>query len=47
LGEARPGEAGICFGERLSRDMIAVRIEPRLRFAVVGSPAYFQGRTVR
>jgi DNA-binding transcriptional LysR family regulator len=37
-------DAGIRFGERLSRDMVAVRIKPRLRFAVVGSPAYFADR---
>ena len=29
---------------RDSQDMIAVRIKPTLRFTVVGSPAYFQGR---
>ncbi|HEV2674766.1 MAG TPA: LysR family transcriptional regulator [Aliidongia sp.] len=38
-------DAGVRFGERLSQDMIAVRIRPRLRFAVVGSPAYLDGRT--
>jgi DNA-binding transcriptional LysR family regulator len=37
-------DAGVRFGERLSQDMIAVRIKPRLRFAVVGSPDYFKGR---
>ncbi|MBV8793649.1 MAG: LysR family transcriptional regulator [Hyphomicrobiales bacterium] len=37
-------DAGIRFGERLSQDMVAVRIKPRLRFAVVGSPSYFEGR---
>jgi DNA-binding transcriptional LysR family regulator len=35
-------DAGIRFGERLSQDMIAVRIRPRFRFAVVGSPNYFE-----
>ena len=39
-------DAGVRFGERLSQDMIAVRIKHRLRFVVVGSPAYFQGRTI-
>lgn len=34
-------DAGIRFGERLSQDMVAVRINPSLRFAVVGAPAYF------
>jgi DNA-binding transcriptional LysR family regulator len=38
-------DAGIRFGERLSQNMIAVRIKPRLRFAVVGSPEYLKGRT--
>ncbi len=37
-------DAGIRFGERLSQDMVAVHIKPRLRFAVVGSPAYFADR---
>lgn len=37
-------DAGVRFGERLSQDMIAVRIRPRLRFAVVGSPGYFKDR---
>src|ERR1700761_1014937 len=35
-------DAGIRLGERLSQDMIAVRIRSNLRFAVVGSPAYFE-----
>jgi DNA-binding transcriptional LysR family regulator len=34
-------DAGIRFGERLSQDMVAVRIKPSLRFAVVGAPNYF------
>lgn len=34
-------DAGIRFGERLSQDMVAVRIRPSLRFAVVGAPDYF------
>jgi DNA-binding transcriptional LysR family regulator len=37
-------DAGVRFGESLSQDMIAVRIKPRLRFAVVGSPKYFHAR---
>jgi DNA-binding transcriptional LysR family regulator len=37
-------DAGIRFGERLSQDMIAVHIGPRLRFSVVGSPNYFATR---
>ncbi|WP_423601801.1 LysR family transcriptional regulator [Sphingomonas sp. MS122] len=35
-------DAGIRLGESLRDGMTAVRIEPRLRFAVVGSPAYFE-----
>ncbi|SVK37480.1 LysR family transcriptional regulator [Luteibacter aegosomatis] len=35
-------DAGIRFGERLSQDMIAVRIKPKFRFTVVGSPSYFE-----
>ncbi|MFG6484950.1 LysR family transcriptional regulator [Klebsiella pneumoniae] len=35
-------DAGIRFGERLSPDMIAVRIKPTFRFVVVGSPDYFK-----
>ncbi|MDX8510262.1 LysR family transcriptional regulator [Mesorhizobium captivum] len=38
-------DCGIRFGERLTQNMIAVRIKPTLRFSVVGSPEYFQGRT--
>jgi DNA-binding transcriptional LysR family regulator len=37
-------DAGIRFGERIGEGMIAVRIKPRLRLVVVGSPAYFEGR---
>jgi len=39
-------DAGIRFGERLSQDMVAVHIRPRLRFAVVGSPDYLRSRAV-
>lgn len=39
-------DAGIRFGERLSQQMIAVRIKSKLRFTVVGSPAYFAGKQV-
>lgn len=35
-------DAGIRPGERLSQDMIAVRIKSRFRFTVVGSPSYFE-----
>jgi DNA-binding transcriptional LysR family regulator len=37
-------DAGVRMGEQVARDMIAVRIGPDLRFAVVGSPAYFTRR---
>lgn len=33
-------DAGVRLGERLEKDMIAVRIGPRLRMAAVASPAY-------
>jgi len=37
-------DAGVRLGEQVARDMVAVRIGPDLRMAVVGSPEYFQGR---
>ena len=37
-------DAGIRVGEMVAKDMIAVRIGPDMRVAVVGSPAYFAGR---
>lgn len=37
-------DAGIRLGERIERDMIAVRISGDIRMAVVGSPAYFANR---
>ncbi len=37
-------DAGVRLGESIARDMVAVRIGPDLRMAVVGSPAYFTGR---
>jgi DNA-binding transcriptional LysR family regulator len=39
-------DAGIRLGESLRDGMTAVKIQPRLRFAVVGSPAYFQKRSI-
>jgi DNA-binding transcriptional LysR family regulator len=39
-------EAGVRLGEALAKDMIAVRIGPDLRMAVVGSPAYFEKRPI-
>lgn len=34
-------DAGVRLGEQVAKDMIAVRIGPDLRMAVVGAPAYF------
>ena len=34
-------DAGVRMGEQVARDMVAVRIGPDMRMAVVGSPAYF------
>lgn len=35
-------DAGVRLGEQVAKDMIAVRIAPDMRMAVVGSPAYLQ-----
>src|SRR5437764_4739375 len=35
-------DAGIRMGERVARDMIAVRIGPEIRMAAVATPAYFE-----
>lgn len=37
-------DAGIRLGESIDKDMVAVRIGPNLRMAVVGAPAYFATR---
>jgi DNA-binding transcriptional LysR family regulator len=37
-------DAGVRLGEQVEKDMIAVRIGPDMRMAVVGSPAYFSSR---
>jgi DNA-binding transcriptional LysR family regulator len=37
-------DAGVRLGETLAQDMVAVRIGPDMRMAVVGSPAYFAGK---
>src|SRR5882724_11459543 len=37
-------DAGVRGGEQVAKDMIAVRIGPDLRMAVVGAPAYFRKR---
>jgi DNA-binding transcriptional LysR family regulator len=39
-------DAGIRFGEKVAKDMVAVRISHDLRWAVVGSPAYFTDHPV-
>ncbi|RYG56547.1 MAG: LysR family transcriptional regulator, partial [Alphaproteobacteria bacterium] len=39
-------DAGVRLGERVEKDMIAVRIGPELRMAAVGSPSYFAERGV-
>lgn len=38
-------DAGIRFGEAVSKDMIATRIGPDWRLIVVGSPSYFERNT--
>jgi DNA-binding transcriptional LysR family regulator len=38
-------DAGVRLGEQVAKDMIAVRIGPDLRMAVVGAPSYFTKRT--
>jgi hypothetical protein len=37
-------DAGVRSGEQVAKDMIAVRIGPDLRMAVVGTPSYFRKR---
>lgn len=37
-------DAGVRMGEHVDKDMIAVRIAPEFRAAIVGSPAYFKTR---
>ena len=37
-------DAGVRSGSQVARDMIAVRIGPDFRFAVVGAPDYLEGR---
>jgi DNA-binding transcriptional LysR family regulator len=38
-------DAGVRNGEQVAKDMIAVRIGPDMRMAVVGAPSYFAGRS--
>jgi DNA-binding transcriptional LysR family regulator len=37
-------DAGVRLGDQIARDMVAVRIAPDLRMAVVGAPDYFSGK---
>ena len=39
-------DAGVRLGEQIEKDMIAVRIGPDLRMAVVGAPSYFASHPV-
>jgi DNA-binding transcriptional LysR family regulator len=38
-------DAGVRSGEQVAKDMIAVRIGPDMRMAVVGAPSYFRSRS--
>src|SRR5262249_42103965 len=37
-------DAGIRLGEQVAKDMVAVRVGPDMRMAVVGAPSYFARR---
>src|SRR6266850_1345965 len=39
-------DAGVRSGEQVAKDMIAVRIAPDMRMAVVGAPSYFANRSL-
>jgi DNA-binding transcriptional LysR family regulator len=39
-------DAGIRVGEQVEKDMVAVRVSPDIRMAVVGAPSYFADRAV-
>jgi DNA-binding transcriptional LysR family regulator len=39
-------DAGVRLGEQVAKDMIAVRVGPDLRMAVVGAPSYFAKRSL-
>jgi DNA-binding transcriptional LysR family regulator len=41
---AQQYDAGVRSGEQVAKDMIAVRIGPDMRMAVVGAPSYFKTR---
>ena len=38
-------DAGVRSGEQVAKDMIAVRVGPDMRSAVIGAPPYFEGRS--
>jgi DNA-binding transcriptional LysR family regulator len=38
-------DVGVRLGDQVARDMVAVRIAPDMRMAVVGAPSYFANRT--
>src|SRR5205823_11148649 len=38
-------DAGVRAGEQVAKDMIAVRIGPDMRMAIVGTPSYFRNRS--
>lgn len=42
---AQQFDAGVRSGEQVAKDMIAVRIGPDMRMAVVGAPSYFRRRS--
>jgi DNA-binding transcriptional LysR family regulator len=37
-------DIGVRFGDQVDKDMVAVRLTPDVRMAIVGSPAYFETR---
>jgi DNA-binding transcriptional LysR family regulator len=39
-------DAGVRLGEQVAKDMIAIRIGPDIRMAVVGSPTYFERHSI-
>jgi DNA-binding transcriptional LysR family regulator len=39
-------DIGVRFGDQVAKDMIAVRVSPDVRMTIVGSPAYFEGRSL-
>ncbi|NCB56433.1 MAG: LysR family transcriptional regulator [Gammaproteobacteria bacterium] len=39
-------DAGVRLGDQVAKDMIAVRLSPDVRMAVVGAPSYFKNRVI-